>query len=239
MVCVRLYGRCKRLDDCGSGVSHGFRTFCQSPASPRTLKVLGATGVAFPLLGNKQLPHLSDLKYSFPRFLLFSFLALFPRFGWFDSIAWLRRVQRSPCPAGRHKQLAPTAPVFTPPSHSSNVRSVSVRARPKSYRRVLHHHMVSLSKSSKLINDCLTHDLCLENFPTHPPRGGTGEMTIFRHHIQSGAALQRRFVPQYAVGYQQQYVCLLAYRARLPARSTPMQSRLQVNANALTGLEGW
>ena len=51
---------------CGSGFSPGFRTVCQSSALPRTLKVLGAAGVSFPLLGNKQLPHLPVLEYSFP-----------------------------------------------------------------------------------------------------------------------------------------------------------------------------
>ena len=49
---------------------------------------------------------------------------------WFATNAWLRRVQRSPCPAGRHTQLAPAAPVFTPASHSSTVRSFCVRERP-------------------------------------------------------------------------------------------------------------
>ena len=124
---------------CGSGFSPGFRTVCQSSASPRTLKVLGAAGVSFPLLGNKQLPHLPDLKYSSPPTSFVLVLSsIFPLLGWFATTAWLRRVQRSPCPADRHTQLAPTAPVCTPPSHSSTVRSFCVRARPTSYRRVLH-----------------------------------------------------------------------------------------------------
>ena len=110
---------------CGSGFSPGFRTVCQSSALPRTLKVLGAAGVSFPLLGNKQLPRPSWPKVqfssdsSFPRF-----QPIFPTLGWFAATAWLKRGQRSPCSAGRHTQLAPTAPACTPPSHSSTERSL-------------------------------------------------------------------------------------------------------------------
>ena len=101
---------------CGSGFSPGFRTVCQSSALPRTLKVLGAAGVSFPLRDNKQLPRPPWPKVqfspdsSFPRF-----QPNFPTLGWFAATAWLRRVQRSPCSAGRHTQLAPTAPVARRP----------------------------------------------------------------------------------------------------------------------------
>ena len=56
------------------GIPLPFRTVCQSSALPRTLKVLGAAGVSFPLLDNKQLPRPSWPKVqfspdsSFPRF---------------------------------------------------------------------------------------------------------------------------------------------------------------------------
>ena len=114
---------------CGSGFSPGFRTVCQSSALPRTLKVLGAAGVSFPLLGNKQLPRPSWPKVqfspdsSFPRF-----RPNFPTLGWFAATAWLRRVQRSPCSAGRHTQLAPTAPVARRPP-------IALPCRPVVYAR--------------------------------------------------------------------------------------------------------
>ena len=69
------------LDDCVPGFSPGVRTVFQSSASPRILKVPAAVGVPFPLLGNKKLPHLPDLKYSFPPTSAFLVLSpISPRF---------------------------------------------------------------------------------------------------------------------------------------------------------------
>ena len=101
---------------CGSGFSPGFRTVCQSSACLAPLRCSAPRGSLSLCLDNKQLPRPSWPKVqfspdsSFPRF-----QPNFPTLGWFAATAWLRRVQRSPCSAGRHTQLAPTAPVARRP----------------------------------------------------------------------------------------------------------------------------
>ena len=122
---------------CGSGFSPGFRTVCQSSALPRTLKVLGAAGVSFPLLGKKHLPHLPGLKYSFPPTAVPSFPAQFPHS---RVVCGYRVVEASATQyvfSGPPHATCAHSTSCTPSSHSFTVRSFCVRARPTSYRHVL------------------------------------------------------------------------------------------------------